>query len=40
MSRQTEPKADALNLSNDGIALFQVADELYNARRFNLPTVR
>ena len=39
MSRQTEPNADALNLSNDGIALFQVADELYNARRFNLPTV-
>lgn len=37
MSRQTEPNADALNLSNDGIALFQVADELYNARRFNLP---
>jgi hypothetical protein len=40
MSRQTEPNADALNLSNDGIALFQVADELYNARRFNLPAVR
>lgn len=30
----------ALKLSSDGIALFQVADELYNARRFNLPTVR
>ena len=40
MSRQPEPDADALKLSNDGIALFQVADELYNARRFNLPTVR
>jgi hypothetical protein len=41
MSRQTEPEpdADALKLSNDGIALFQVADELDNARRFNQPTV-
>jgi len=39
MSRQPEPDADALKLSNDGIALFQVADELDNARRFNLPTV-
>jgi hypothetical protein len=47
MSRQPEPEpepepepdADALKLSSDGIALFQVADELDNARRFNLPTV-
>ena len=39
MSHQPELDADALKLSSDGIALFQVADELYNARRFNLPTV-
>jgi phosphoglycerol transferase MdoB-like AlkP superfamily enzyme len=38
MARQPEPDAAALNLSTDGIALFQVADELYTARRFNLPT--
>jgi len=38
MARQPEPDAAALNLSADGIALFQVADELYTARRFNLPT--
>jgi len=37
---EPEPDAEALKLSSDGIALFQVADELYNARRFNLPTVR
>jgi len=36
---EPEPDADALKLSNDSIALFQVADELDNARRFNLPTV-
>ena len=45
MSRQTEPEpepepeAGAVKLSSDGIPLFQVADELDNARRFNLPTV-
>jgi len=43
MSRQTEPEpepeAGAVKLSSDGIALFQVADELDNARRFNQPTV-
>jgi len=41
MSRQPEPELDtgALKLSSDGIALFQVADELDNARRFNQPTV-
>ena len=43
MSRQPEPEPEldtgALKLSSDGIALFQVADELDNARRFNLPTV-
>jgi hypothetical protein len=45
MSRQTEPEpepepeAGAVKLSSDGIALFQVADELDNPRRFNLPTV-
>jgi hypothetical protein len=37
---EPEPDAEALKLSSNGIALFQVADELYNARRFNLPTVR
>ena len=36
---EPEPDADALKLSNDSIPLFQVADELDNARRFNLPTV-
>ena len=40
MSHQPELDADALKLSTDGIALFQVADELYTARRFNLPAVR
>ena len=43
MSRQTEPEpepeAGAVKISSDGIALFQVADELDNARRFNQPTV-
>jgi hypothetical protein len=41
MSRQPEPEPDAgaVKLRSDGIALFQVADELDNARRFNLPTV-
>ena len=39
ISRQLELDAGALKLRSDGIALFQVADELYNARRFNLPTV-
>jgi len=39
MSCQLELDAGALKLSNAGIALFQVADELDNARRFNLPTV-
>ena len=43
MSRQTEPEpepdAGAVKLRSDGIALFQVADEHDNARRFNLPTV-
>jgi len=41
MSRQPEPEpeAGAVKLSSDGIALFQVADELDNARRFNQPTV-
>jgi hypothetical protein len=43
MSRQTEPEPEldtgAVKLSSDGIPLFQVADELDNARRFNLPTV-
>jgi hypothetical protein len=47
MSRQTEPEpepepepeAGAVKLSSDGIALFRVADELDNARRFNQPTV-
>lgn len=41
MSRQPEPEPDAggVKLRGDGIALFQVADELDNARRFNLPTV-
>jgi len=28
-----------VKISSDGIALFQVADELDNARRFNQPTV-
>lgn len=37
MARQPEPDAAALALRDDGIALFQVADELYTARRFNLP---
>lgn len=39
MVRQPEPDAAALALRDDGIALFQVADELYTARRFNLPTL-
>lgn len=39
MSRQLELDAGALKLRSDGIALFQVADALDNARRFNLPTV-
>ena len=39
ISRQLELDAGALKLRSDGIALFQVADELDNARRFNLPTV-
>ena len=39
ISRQLELDAGAVKLSSDGIALFQVADELDNARRFNLPTV-
>jgi len=39
MARQPEPDAAALALRDDGIALFQVADELYTARRFNLPTL-
>jgi len=39
MARQPEPNAAALALRDDGIALFQVADELYTARRFNLPTL-
>ncbi len=39
MSRQPEPEAGAVKISSDGIALFQVADELDNARRFNQPTV-
>jgi len=40
MARQPNPDATGLDLSTNGIALFQVADELYNARRFNLPAVR
>ncbi len=39
ISRQLELDAGALKLRSDGIALFQVADALDNARRFNLPTV-
>jgi hypothetical protein len=39
MARQPAPDADALALRDDGIALFQVADELYTARRFNRPTL-
>lgn len=39
ISRQLELDAGALKLRSDGIALFQVADELDNARRFNQPTV-
>jgi len=39
MTRGQEPDDQALSLRDDGIALFQVADELYTARRFNLPTV-
>lgn len=39
MARTPEPDARALSLRDDGIALFQVADELYTARRFNLPAV-
>jgi hypothetical protein len=39
-ARQPNPDATGLDLSTHGIALFQVADELYNARRFNLPAVR
>ena len=38
MVRQPEPDTRALELRDDGIALFQVADELYTARRFRLPT--
>jgi len=32
-----DPDAPALALHEDGVALFQVADELYTARRYNLP---
>jgi phosphoglycerol transferase MdoB-like AlkP superfamily enzyme len=39
MTRGQEPDDQALSLRDDGIALFQVADELYTARHFNLPTV-
>ena len=38
MVRQPAPDARALEIRDDGVALFQVADELYTARRFNLPT--
>lgn len=37
MSRQADPDARAAALRDDGTALFQVADELYTAKRFNLP---
>ncbi|MFM7556833.1 MAG: hypothetical protein ACKPAH_16240, partial [Verrucomicrobiota bacterium] len=37
MTRMLDPDATALALHEDGVALFQVADELYTARRYNLP---
>ena len=37
MSRSSMPDPSAESLRDDGIALFQVADELYTAGRFNLP---
>ncbi len=37
MSRISDPDAEALSLRDDGIALFQAADELYTARRFAIP---
>ncbi len=38
MSRMNEPDTAATRLKDDGIALFQAADELYTARRFSLVT--
>lgn len=38
MTRMLDPDAPALARHEDGVALFQVADELYTARRYNLPT--
>lgn len=37
MSRLAEPDDAALSLRDDGISLFQAADELYTARRFSIP---
>ena len=39
MSRGPIPDPSAESLRDDGIALFQVADELYTAGRFNLPPI-
>jgi phosphoglycerol transferase MdoB-like AlkP superfamily enzyme len=39
MSRGPMPDPSAESLRDDGIALFQVADELYTAGRFNLPPI-
>jgi phosphoglycerol transferase MdoB-like AlkP superfamily enzyme len=38
MSRLAAPDPSALSLRDDGIALFQAADELYTARRFSIPS--
>jgi len=38
MSRLSAPTDSATRLRDDGIALFQAADELYTARRFSLDT--
>jgi len=37
MTRMLDPDAPALALREDGMALFQVADELHTAHRYNLP---
>ena len=39
MTRTQDPDDQALSIRDDGIALFQVADELYTAQRFNLPNL-